>query len=108
MWGGFVFLFQSPAGEQECCFSSGFTHENKEQHLRSRSNKDLKQALLDVYHKSCARAMDCIWYVGTKAPQIISLPTVSPIIHVICPSLVTLPGATLKIFFSVYDALISQ
>lgn len=102
-------MFQNPAGEQECCFSSGFTHENKEQDLRSGSNKDedLKQALLDVYHKSCAEAMDCIWYVGTKAPQIISLPTVSPIIHVIFPSLVTLPGAKLKIFFSVYDRLIS-
>lgn len=92
-------MFQHPAGEQECCFSSGFTYENKEQDLRSRSNKDedLKQALLDVDHKSSAEAMYCIWYVGTKAPQIISLPTVSPIIHVIFPSPVTLPGAMLKI-----------
>lgn len=95
----FVFLFHCPVGEQECCFSSGFTHENKEQDLRSRSNKDedLKLALLDVDHKRYAEAMDCIWYIGIKAPQIISLPTVSPIIHVIFPSPVTLPGATLKI-----------
>lgn len=76
-----------------------YIQENKEQDLRSRRNKDedLKQALPDVDHKRCAEAMDCIRYVGTKAPQIISLPTLSPKIHVIFPSPVTLPGAMLKI-----------
>lgn len=92
-------MFQHPAGEQESCFSSDFTYGNKEHVVSSRSNKDedLKQAQLDVDHKGCAEAMDCIWYVGTKAPQIISLPPVSPIIHVIFLSPVTLPEAMLKI-----------